>query len=76
MLRAFTVPLVHLNYQLAPFQKGVDLKWLGLTQETAQALLEELLAVINTCNIQLYGADAILAAAPELGRPALEVYQA
>jgi hypothetical protein len=40
----------------------VDLEWLGLTPETAQALLEELLAVINTCNIQLYGADAIPAA--------------
>jgi hypothetical protein len=59
MLRAFTVPLVHLGYQLAPFQKGVDLEWLGLT---AQARLEELLAVINTCNLQLYGADAIPAA--------------
>jgi hypothetical protein len=40
----------------------VDLEWLGLTPETAQALLEELVAVINTCNIQLYGADAIPAA--------------
>ena len=62
MLRAFTVPLVHLGYQLPPFQKGVDLEWLGLTPETAQALLEELLAVISTCNLQLYGADAIPAA--------------
>ena len=62
VLHAFTVPLVHLGYQLPPFQKGVELEWLGLTPETAQALLEELLAVINTCNLQLYGADAIPAA--------------
>ena len=62
MLRAFTVPLVHLGYQLAPFQKGVDLEWLGLTPETAQALLDELLAMIHACNIQLYGADAFPAA--------------
>jgi hypothetical protein len=43
----------------------VDLEWLGLTPETAQALLEELLAVISTCNIQLYGAEAIPAAPAE-----------
>ena len=62
MLRAFTVPLVHLGYQLPPFQKGVDLEWLGLIPETAQTMLEELVAIINTCNFQLYGADAIPAA--------------
>ena len=34
-------------------------EWLGLTPETAQALLDKLLAIINACNIQLYGTDAI-----------------
>jgi hypothetical protein len=65
MLQAFSVPLVHLGYQLPPFQKGVDLDWLGLTPETAQWLLEEQLASIHTCNLQLYGAEAIPAAPAE-----------
>ena len=65
MMGACTTPLVHTGYQLPPFSDGVDLLWLGLGREDAQAKLMHCLAVIEQCNAKLYSPEQLPSAPPQ-----------